>query len=154
VNISAKRAPGVFPTMLILAILRHALNDPHFKVYRDRWMLEGTLTALLNEFYNIPESLQFNVFEFKSAVSRHNFKQLSKYGFETINERTFDLNTCRVYRSDPYFSRTRGNITKARQVAFYLQDHTSNADILISPSTIAHPQPRRNTRSSSCKMEN
>jgi hypothetical protein len=125
--------------MLILAILRHALNDPHFKVYRDRWMLEGTLTALLNEFYNIPESLQFSVVDLKSALSRINRTQLSKYGFETINERTFDLNTCRVYRSDPYFSRsiTRGNITKARQVAFYLQDHTSNAGKLISPSTIA-----------------
>jgi hypothetical protein len=117
-------------------------------------MLEGTLTALLNEFYNIPESLQFNVFEFKSAVSRRNFKQLSRYGFGTINERHFDLNTCRVCRSDPYFyhSIINGKDTKLPQLAFYLQDHTSNADILISPSTIArHPQPRRNTRSSSCE---
>jgi hypothetical protein len=98
VNIGAKGVARIFPPMLILAILRHALNDPHFKVYRDRWMLEGTLTALLNEFYNIPESLQFNVFEFKSAVSGHNFKQLCRYGFGTINERHYDLNTCRVYR--------------------------------------------------------
>ena len=80
--------------MLILAILRHALIDPHFKAYRDRWMLEATLTALLNEFYDIPESLQSNESNIRSAVSCNNQKELAPYGFETMNERNFNLNTC------------------------------------------------------------
>ena len=86
--------------MLILAILRHALNDPHFKVYHDRWMLEGTLTALLNEFYKIPESLQFSVVDLKSALSRSNHTQLSKYGFETKT-----LEFCVIAEFATYFFR-------------------------------------------------
>ena len=59
-NINAKGIQLVCTTMLVLAILQHALNDLHFKAYRNRCMLEGTLTALLAEFYNIPESIQFS----------------------------------------------------------------------------------------------
>ena len=142
-NISAKGMQLVFTTMLILAILRHALNDPHFKAYRDRWMLEGTLTALLTEFYNIPESIQFSESDFRSAVSCRNHTQLVRYGFETINERNFDLNTCRVYASDPHHSLSIvGARDRVRQVAFYLQDRTL-AEEINSPSTIAYLQPSR-----------
>ena len=88
--------------MLISAILRHALMDPLFKAYRDRWMLEATLTALLNEFYKVPKSLHFNENNLRSAVLCNNQKELVQYGFETRRESNFILKTCGVERSNPH----------------------------------------------------
>ena len=67
-------------------------------------------------------------------------QSVGRYGFETINERKFDLNTCRVYTSDPHHSLSIVRATdRYHHVAVYLQDRNL-AEEINSPSTIAYLQ--------------
>lgn len=117
---SSKGIHVVHTTTLILLILRHALHDPGFGRYRNRWMLQGTLTALLNEYYDIPESLHFTEDDVGHALGGRNQLLLMQHGFGTLNS-PFQYNTCGVYKSD--YHNVRGMIRKR---AFYLEDRMLN----------------------------
>jgi hypothetical protein len=83
----------------IPTLLQHAINDESFLIkYADRWLAQGTLTAILNQHYKIAKILSFTEEELNAALSLKNQKSLNKVGLGTMTEPSFSLlNTSRIY---------------------------------------------------------
>ena len=82
----------------IPTLLQHAINDFSFlNKYAGRWLVQGTLTAILNQYYNIATVLSFTEEELNAALSRKNQRSLEKLGLGTMTEPSFNLNTSRIY---------------------------------------------------------
>ena len=96
---AVKGTHAALTTTLILKILHHALHDPSFARFHNRWMLQGTLTSLLNEYYHIPDVLEFNEDDVGRALGGQSQKLLIKHGFGTLNSTHFEYNTCGVFKA-------------------------------------------------------
>jgi len=83
----------------IPTLLQHAINDERFLIkYADRWLAQGTLTAILNQHYKIAKILSFTEEELNAALSLKNQRSLNKVGLGTMTEPSFSLlNTSRIY---------------------------------------------------------
>jgi len=83
----------------IPTLLQHAINDERFLIkYADRWLAQGTLTAILNQHYKIATILSFSEEELNAALNLKNQRSLNKVGLGTMTEPSFSLlNTSRIY---------------------------------------------------------
>ena len=106
---------------VVIPLLCHALLDPSFSTYRDKWMLPRTLTAILNCHYIIPEALTFNKDKLLLKLSARNRKELEKNQLGDVLDYNFDGNECGLYKSDTFRSiAVLGKMS--REEAFYLED--------------------------------
>ena len=82
----------------IPTLLQHAINDICFlNKYAGRWLVQGTLTAILNLYYKRSTVYSFTEEDLNAALSMKNQRFLDKLGLGTITEPCFNLNTSRIY---------------------------------------------------------
>ncbi len=142
----------VSTTELIPRILVHASRDASFSDYCGRWMLQSTLTTLLNEHYCIPEALSFTEGDLSHALSGWNQKILNEMGLGTITERNFGLNTCGIYRSD-YHTTQRKIKKRAFFIVHGVLDGKVNPSALVSSSPWQIIQGRTHARPTTPPVE-
>lgn len=75
-----------FHNTFIPALVAYAIEDESFNMHKGKWMVEGTLSALLLNHYNIDKELSFTEDILVNALWQNNIISFRKYNIADVHE--------------------------------------------------------------------
>ncbi|GFH47858.1 hypothetical protein CTEN210_04334 [Chaetoceros tenuissimus] len=88
-----------FHSTFIPALVAYAIKDDSFNMHKGKWMVEGTLSALLLNHYNIDKELSFTEDILVNALGQNNIINLRKHNLAGVHESS-ERNMSRLHAVD------------------------------------------------------